>query len=578
MTERDVREPEVAPSSAPPEVAKPAAIRRSPTSVARTTTFGVEHDDGNVRDLTLQAKLVVGPAGDPFEREADAMAARVVQRIQRAANASPIGRDGGGLHADTPHDADQAAERRVQRSSRESTPSAHALASTVGRIQRAATASTIGLDGGDLDDDTSRLLQSSRSGGSPLPDEHRSKMESAFGADFGAVRVHTGPASTELNDRIQAKAFTTGSDIYFRGDVPDANSSAGQELLAHELTHTIQQGAAGPSAPVSRSVHDDHIQRDPSADAPPAPAAAPLDKTHDEFMKRVAALEGEVPQLKGQNIAQTGEALWAAYAGTISGRAGMSSGGGEVDLGAVGKSNKVPESAPGRRDNKATNPQGYNKEAGPGAAPGQSLDQGSYVTNMSESFNLLTTALKGLSQLQFDKYKTFAFWNSPGAIEVAKAAKASGVLALESSAIGGLFDGFGSYAELASGAESKSWDPQLWAELSRAYAAMVMDAIVKDPKKRIIVVCGIGFDDPSFNIWNSIESLTLKLGAKRAKMLEKDLHAKTKYFGVAGSLVDGKPVIDMASTFEGIAGTWVSCSTPAEMVKWQKAQTKSKGS
>ncbi|MET0910697.1 MAG: hypothetical protein ABWZ99_14615, partial [Ilumatobacteraceae bacterium] len=187
----------------------------------------------------------------------------------------------------------------------------------------------------------------------------------------------------------------------------------------------------------------------------------------------------------------------------------------------------------------------------------------------------LTTALKGLSQLQFDKYKTFAFWNSPGAIDVAKAAKGSGVLALESSAIGGLFDGFGSYAELAGGVESKSWDPQLWAELSRAYAAMVIDAIVKDPKKRIIVVCGIGFDDPGFNIWNSIESLTLKLGAKRAKLLESDLQAKTKYFGVAGQIVDDKPVVNMASTYEGIAGTWVSCGTAAEMVKWQRAQTKS---
>jgi hypothetical protein len=400
-------------------------------------------------------------------------------------------------------------------------------------------------------------------------------MESAFGADFGAVRVHTGPASTELNERIQAKAFTTGSDIYFRGSVPDVNSSSGQELLAHELTHTIQQGAAGPQRTVARSVQDGPIQRDGSDAAPAAPAApvAPLDRVREDFMQRIAKLEGEVPQLKGQDIAATGEALWAAYAGTISGRAGMSSDGAEVDLGGAGLSNKVPESAPGMRNNKATNPQAYNQAAGPGAAPGQSLDRGSYVTNMSESFNLLTSALKGLSQLQFDKYKTFAFWNSPGAIEVAKAAKGSGVLALESSAIGGLFDGFGSYEELAAGAESKSWDPQLWAELSRAYASMVIDAIVKDPKKRIIVVCGIGFDDPGYNIWNSIESLTLTLGAKRANMLEKDLHAKTKYFGVAGTLVDKKPVVDMTSTHAGIAGTWVSCSTAADMVKRQKVQT-----
>ena len=69
-------------------------------------------------------------------------------------------------------------------------------------------------------------------------------MEGAFGADFSSIRVHTDSTSTELNERIQAKAFTTGSDIYFRDGAPDVSSQTGQALLAHELTHTVQQGAA----------------------------------------------------------------------------------------------------------------------------------------------------------------------------------------------------------------------------------------------------------------------------------------------------------------------------------------------
>lgn len=68
-------------------------------------------------------------------------------------------------------------------------------------------------------------------------------MESAFGIGFGGVRVHADSTATELNNRIQAKAFTTGSDIYFRDGVPDVSSSSGQELLAHELTHVVQQGS-----------------------------------------------------------------------------------------------------------------------------------------------------------------------------------------------------------------------------------------------------------------------------------------------------------------------------------------------
>ena len=67
-------------------------------------------------------------------------------------------------------------------------------------------------------------------------------MEVAFGTNFGHVRLHAGPASADLNERIQARAFTVGSDIFFRSAVPDAHTPEGLELLAHELTHTIQQG------------------------------------------------------------------------------------------------------------------------------------------------------------------------------------------------------------------------------------------------------------------------------------------------------------------------------------------------
>ena len=68
-------------------------------------------------------------------------------------------------------------------------------------------------------------------------------MEGAFGTDFGHVRIHEGSKASELNDRIQAKAFTVGSDIYFRDGAPDTSSREGQHLLAHELAHTIQQGS-----------------------------------------------------------------------------------------------------------------------------------------------------------------------------------------------------------------------------------------------------------------------------------------------------------------------------------------------
>ena len=86
-------------------------------------------------------------------------------------------------------------------------------------------------------------LNSSKGGGSPLPDETQHDMGSSFGADFSNVRVHTDSNAVQMNKQIGAQAFAHGSDIYFNEGkyAPDTNS--GKHLLAHELTHTIQQGA-----------------------------------------------------------------------------------------------------------------------------------------------------------------------------------------------------------------------------------------------------------------------------------------------------------------------------------------------
>ena len=68
----------------------------------------------------------------------------------------------------------------------------------------------------------------------------RRSMEGAFGADFSGVRVHTDRRSTDLNERLQARAFTLGSDIFVHKPA-DLSGSSGAHLLAHELTHVVQQ-------------------------------------------------------------------------------------------------------------------------------------------------------------------------------------------------------------------------------------------------------------------------------------------------------------------------------------------------
>jgi hypothetical protein len=91
-------------------------------------------------------------------------------------------------------------------------------------------------------------IEGKRGGGQPLDDRTRHRMESSFGADFSPVRVHADTDAGVLSLAISAVAFTTGKDLFFGPGAYNPDSSPGRELLAHELTHVVQQsGGAAPS-------------------------------------------------------------------------------------------------------------------------------------------------------------------------------------------------------------------------------------------------------------------------------------------------------------------------------------------
>jgi hypothetical protein len=89
--------------------------------------------------------------------------------------------------------------------------------------------------------DVERKIDQARGGGRPMDSDVQANMENSFGADFGGVRIHTGAHAESLNRSLSAKAFTTGRDIFFGEGHYNPGSSAGRELLAHELTHVVQQ-------------------------------------------------------------------------------------------------------------------------------------------------------------------------------------------------------------------------------------------------------------------------------------------------------------------------------------------------
>ena len=89
-------------------------------------------------------------------------------------------------------------------------------------------------------------IAQTRGGGHALPTGVRGHMESAFGADFSPVRLHTDATADVLSRSLSAVAFTTGNDIYFRKGEYDPDGASGRRLLAHELTHVAQQAGSTP--------------------------------------------------------------------------------------------------------------------------------------------------------------------------------------------------------------------------------------------------------------------------------------------------------------------------------------------
>jgi len=220
-TELTVREPQVGAEEAgrtpPTQVQAPAVAPAAGSAswLARQQTAG---NRATVALMAVgQAKLVVGAADDSFEREADAVADEVVARLQAQRAASP---------ADPPEDPGSGDPPRP------------------GPVLRRLPVDgqpEIGADGGALDGETERRISGARGGGRPLPREVRRPMESAFGSDFGDVTLHAGRGAEELNRRLGAQAFTVGTDIFLGRSAPGLQTPAGQHLLAHELTHTVQQ-------------------------------------------------------------------------------------------------------------------------------------------------------------------------------------------------------------------------------------------------------------------------------------------------------------------------------------------------
>ena len=101
-----------------------------------------------------------------------------------------------------------------------------------------------GSDGGVGPDADEQMARAGASTGAPLPPALRNRFEGGLGADLGDVRVHTGSESAAAAQSVGARAFAVGNDVHFGRGEFDPDSRAGQQLLAHEVVHTVQQRGA----------------------------------------------------------------------------------------------------------------------------------------------------------------------------------------------------------------------------------------------------------------------------------------------------------------------------------------------
>lgn len=155
------------------------------------------------------------------------------------------------LQVSSPHDsAEREASDVARRVVQMPAPAAASVRTTSPRLLARASASSAGAtllqregEGpAAVDGQTTARIQASRGGGQPLSAPLRRFMEPRFGADFSRVRIHTDAQAQQLSQRLDARAFTTGRDIYFNAGQYAPDTASGRELIAHELAHTIQQG------------------------------------------------------------------------------------------------------------------------------------------------------------------------------------------------------------------------------------------------------------------------------------------------------------------------------------------------
>ena len=219
--------------------------------IERASQFG--HNIANIpissphkQGSAIQTKLTIGEPGDKYEREADSVAEKVVNQIdspqfqQQMQAVQHHEQSEESLHAKPSHDNLQSPFlSKVQPKATSEEPKAELPAKSIIQRSVAITGQNVSTDF-----DFESELNSAKGKGKPLDADLQRSMGQAMGADFSKVKIHTDAQSDQLNRSINSRAFATGNDVFVRRSESNLRNRKGKRLLAHELTHVVQQNGA----------------------------------------------------------------------------------------------------------------------------------------------------------------------------------------------------------------------------------------------------------------------------------------------------------------------------------------------
>ncbi|MCP4366857.1 MAG: DUF4157 domain-containing protein [Deltaproteobacteria bacterium] len=222
-----------------------AVQRMLQQSRVRGQVAGVR-DQGLVK--RIQAKLKIGQPNDKYEQEADRVADQVM-RMDESSRHSAVGR-----RQVQPEEGEEVQtkslfsqntpliQRQVEEEKEEKIQTKQEYNAQVKRQEEDPEIMTKSDAGHKTaSSNIQNQLNASKGSGSPLPKDTRTSMESSIGQDFSGVQIHTDSNAIQMNQMLNAQAFTHGSDVYFNKGKYSPNTNFGKHLLAHELTHVVQQ-------------------------------------------------------------------------------------------------------------------------------------------------------------------------------------------------------------------------------------------------------------------------------------------------------------------------------------------------